>query len=151
MIAANGAVAQQRLRAAGLRVTAPRTAVLTVLEGATKRGEHLPVADITARARTSLGSVSTQAVYDCLEALTRAGLARRVEPAGHPARYEGRVDDNHHHLVCRACGHTSDVECVVGAAPCLTIRSAAGFVVDEAEIILWGYCASCPSQRSASN
>lgn len=134
---------QQRLRAVGLRVTAPREAVLEVLESAQGPGEHLPVATIAQRARQVLGSLSTQAVYDCLEVFTAAGLARRIEPAGHPARYEGRVGDNHHHLVCRGCGTTTDVDCVIGRAPCLSVVAPAGFVVDEAEVTFWGYCESC--------
>jgi Fur family ferric uptake transcriptional regulator len=136
---------QERLRAVGLRVTAPREAVLTVLESGQGKGEHLPVATIAQRARDVLGSLSTQAVYDCLEVLTAAGLARRIEPAGHPARYEGRVGDNHHHLVCRGCGKTEDVDCVVGSAPCLTVATPAGFVVDEAEVTFWGHCSDCQS------
>jgi Fur family ferric uptake transcriptional regulator len=90
-----------------------------------------------------LGTVSTQAVYDCLEALAGAGLARRIEPAGHPARYESRVGDNHHHLVCRSCGATVDVDCAVGAAPCLTPSSSHGFLVEEAEVVFWGRCPEC--------
>ncbi len=141
---------QERLRAVGLRVTGPRETVLRVLESGHCQGEHLPVATIAQRARQTLGSLSTQAVYDCLEALTAAGLARRIEPAGHPARYEARVGDNHHHLVCRGCGHTVDVDCVMGRAPCLTIAAPAGFVVDEAEVTFWGYCSRCQQERAAS-
>ena len=132
-----------RLRAAGLRVTRPRLAVLDVLGDARQRHEHLSAADVAARARAALGALSTQAVYDCLDALTAAGLVRRIEPAGSPARYEARVGDNHHHLVCRRCGFTADVDCAVGAAPCLAPSSASGFVVDEAEVIYWGLCPSC--------
>jgi Fur family ferric uptake transcriptional regulator len=135
--------AQQRLRAAGLRVTSARATVLGVLDEARDRREHLPVAEVAGRARRVLGTISTQAVYDCLEALTNAGLARRIEPAGHPTRYEGRVGDNHHHLVCRGCDATYDVDCVVGAAPCLTHTPVGDFVVDEAEVIFWGRCARC--------
>ena len=138
-----------RLRARGLRVTRPRMAVLGVLEDARAGHLHLPVTTIAERARQRAGALSTQTVYDCLEALTRAGLVRRIEPAGSPARYEARVGDNHHHLVCRACGETSDVDCAVGAAPCLTPAAAAGFVVDEAEVIFWGLCASCAAARFA--
>ena len=133
----------QRLRTAGLRVTGPRKAVLGVLDSDQTRRQHLTVAHITRQARDGLGSLSTQAVYDCLEALVGAGLARRIEPAGHPARYEGRVGDNHHHLVCRGCGQTSDVDCVVGPAPCLSIAPPDGFVVDEAEVLFWGHCSAC--------
>jgi Fur family ferric uptake transcriptional regulator len=93
--------------------------------------------------RAAAGTVSTQAVYDCLAAMTRAGLLRRIEPAGSPARYETRVGDNHHHVVCRACGATQDIDCAVGAAPCLQPEDAGGFVVDEAEVTYWGLCPAC--------
>src|SRR5699024_183902 len=98
--------------------------------------------------RDELGSVSTQAVYDVLHACTHAGLLRRIEPAGHPARFEARTADNHHHLVCRTCGRTTDVDCVRAAAPCLAPDSAAGYAVDEAEIVFWGYCPDCRSSAS---
>jgi len=137
------ATSQERLRAVGLRATGPRSAVLGVLDEAQVRREHLVVAEVARRARAVLGTISTQAVYDCLEALTSAGLARRIEPAGHPSRYEGRVGDNHHHLVCRTCDRTFDVDCVVGAAPCLTHTPFGDFVVDEAEVIFWGRCPDC--------
>lgn len=140
-----------RLRATGLRVTRPRMAVLGVLDEARAHSEHLPVAAIAVRARSKLGSLSTQAAYDCLEVLTSARLARRVEPAGSPATYESRVGDNHHHLVCRWCGLTVDVDCVVGAAPCLRPSGDVGFDVDEAEVTFWGRCPDCartaPPQR----
>jgi Fur family ferric uptake transcriptional regulator len=97
-----------------------------------------------------LGSVSTQAVYDTLHTLTAAGLLRRIEPAGHPARYETRVEDNHHHLICRACGVTRDVDCVTGHAPCLAPSASAGFVVDEAEVIFWGLCAGCAASTETT-
>lgn len=90
-----------------------------------------------------LGTVSTQAVYDVLRACTDAGLVRRIEPAGHPTRYERRAGDNHHHLVCRRCGHTEDVDCAVGSRPCLTPGHARGFDVDEAEVVFWGRCPRC--------
>jgi Fur family ferric uptake transcriptional regulator len=134
---------QERLRASGLRSTAPRATVLDVLQQATRSREHLAAAQVAARARALLGSLSTQAVYDCLEALTRVGLARRIEPAGHPARYESRVGDNHHHLVCRGCGLTRDVDCIVGSAACLIPSDDGGFVVDEAEVVFWGWCPRC--------
>jgi Fur family ferric uptake transcriptional regulator len=128
-----------RLRSAGLRVTAPRLAVLDALAD----HPHGDV-DVIARAvRTRLGAVSTQAVYDILRALTGARLARRIEPAGGPARYETRVGDNHHHVVCRRCGATTDVDCAVGAAPCLEPSTDEGFLIDEAEITFWGSCPSC--------
>jgi Fur family transcriptional regulator, stress-responsive regulator len=134
---------EQRLREVGLRVTRPRLAVLAVLEEAQGRAEHLAVAQVVTATRQRLGDVSTQAVYDCLEALARAGLVRRVETAGSPARYESRVGDNHHHLVCRACGRTVDVDCAVGPAPCLHPSASHGFVVDEAEVVFWGLCPDC--------
>jgi Fe2+ or Zn2+ uptake regulation protein len=133
------------LRARGLRVTRPRLAVLEVLERS--RG-HLDVEQIAAQVRRRLDTVSTQAVYDVLSALSRAGLARRIEPAGSPARYESRVGDNHHHVVCRSCGAIADVDCAVGHAPCLTASDDSGFVVDEAEVIYWGLCPSCSAVRN---
>lgn len=129
-----------RLRRLGLRVTAPRLAVLAVLDDP---GGHPDADAVGERVRARLGSVSTQAVYDILRVLTDAGLLRRIEPAGHPARYETRVDDNHHHLVCRGCGATVDVECAHGRAPCLEPSNDHGFVLDEAEVIFWGMCAEC--------
>jgi Fur family ferric uptake transcriptional regulator len=132
-----------QLRAAGLRVTRPRLTVLDVITDADRGHEHLAAATVAERARARLGSVSTQGVYDCLDALTAAGLLRRIEPAGSPARYESRVGDNHHHLVCRACGRVSDVACVHGAAPCLEPSDTSGFVVDEAEVVFWGLCPPC--------
>jgi Fur family ferric uptake transcriptional regulator len=137
---------EQRLREAGLRVTRPRLAVLSVLAEAGGVGgaaRHLPVSDIVSGTRHRLGDVSTQAVYDCLDALGRAGLVRRVETAGSPARYEARVGDNHHHLVCRACGDTVDVDCAVAGAPCLEPSQSHGFVIDEAEVVFWGLCPDC--------
>jgi Fe2+ or Zn2+ uptake regulation protein len=136
-----------RLREAGLRITRPRLAVLSVLAEAGLQGEHLLVSDIVRGARERLGDVSTQAVYDCLEALGAAGLVRRVETAGSPSRYEARVGDNHHHLVCRGCGRTIDVDCVVGAAPCLEPSDSHGFVLDEAEVVFWGRCPGCAAAQ----
>jgi Fur family ferric uptake transcriptional regulator len=131
------------LRTAGLRVTRPRLAVLEVLG----RGGHLEVDEIATKVRQRLDSVSTQAVYDVLGALSRAGLARRIEPAGSPALYEARAGDNHHHVVCRGCGVIADVDCTVGEAPCLDPNTAHGFEVDEAEVTFWGLCPSCQSRR----
>jgi Fur family transcriptional regulator, stress-responsive regulator len=139
---------QHRLRARGLRVTAPRTAVLQVLDDAARRHEHLATTEVAGRVRERLGNVSLQAVYDCLDVLVDAGLARRIEPAGHAALYEARVGDNHHHLVCRDCGRTVDVDCAVGPAPCLTASETSGFVVDEAEVVFWGQCPDCQSHRT---
>ncbi|BCJ53916.1 hypothetical protein Asp14428_53910 [Actinoplanes sp. NBRC 14428] len=111
------------------------------------RGGHLEVDEITRQVRDRLDSVSTQAVYDVLGALSRAGLARRIEPAGSPARFEARVGDNHHHLVCRGCGSIEDVDCVVGERPCLDSGIGHGFEVDEAEVTFWGLCSSCQQAR----
>lgn len=127
------------LREHGLRVTKPRLAVLEILS----QGGHLEVEEITRQARSQLDSVSTQAIYDVLGALARAGLARRIEPAGSPALYEARTGDNHHHVVCRSCGAVGDVDCAVGSAPCLDPSDTHGFVIDEAEVTYWGLCPSC--------
>ena len=132
-----------RLRQAGLRVTRPRLAVLDVLV----ERPHVDADTIATAARAVHPSISPQAVYGVLKALVGGGLARRIEPAGGPALYELRVGDNHHHLVCRACGTVADVDCVVGAAPCLTHSDAAGFAVDEAEVVFWGICADCQVAR----
>ncbi len=131
------------LRAAGLRVTAARLAILD----AVRQGNHLDADRVARAVREQVGHVSTQAVYDSLHALTAAGLLRRIEPAGSPARYETRVGDNHHHLVCRACGEVTDVDCVVGEAPCLTPSQAHGYAVEEAEVVFWGTCPACQSAR----
>jgi Fur family ferric uptake transcriptional regulator len=131
------------LRAAGLRVTGPRLAVLGVLE----HQPHTDAESIATAARAAHPSISPQAVYGVLKALVGGGLARRIEPAGAPALYELRVGDNHHHLVCRGCGVVADVDCAVGAAPCLTPSDAAGFEVDEAEVVFWGLCAGCQAAR----
>ncbi|ACZ00321.1 Fur family transcriptional regulator [Thermomonospora curvata] len=131
------------LRSAGLRVTAARVAILE----AVRSGDHLVAEAVAERVRQRVGTVSTQAVYEALHALTKAGLLRRIEPAGSPARYEGRIGDNHHHLVCRRCGAITDVDCAVGRAPCLEPSADAGYQIDEAEVIYWGLCPSC--RRSA--
>jgi len=143
--------AASRLRQAGLRVTRPRLTVLEVCE----EHPHAP-ADLVVRVvRERLGALSVQGAYDVLTALTAAGLLRRVEPAGSPARYEVRVADNHHHVVCRSCGAMADVDCAVGSAPCLEPVTASGFVIDEAEVTWWGLCARCRSagvpRRSPAN
>jgi len=134
------------LRARGLRVTAPR---LAVFRAVAESGGHPDVDTIARRARELLGTLSTQAVYDALGVLSGAGLLRRIEPAGSPARYETRVGDNHHHVVCRVCGVAADVDCVLGAAPCLDPRDAGGFVVDEAEVTFWGVCPDCQAVAAA--
>lgn len=129
----------QRLRGAGLRVTAPRLAVLDVLAD----NPHATADVVARRTREKLGRISTQAVYDILAACAEAGLVRRIEPAGSPARFETRAGDNHHHLVCRCCGRTTDVDCAVGARPCLTPSDDAGYRLDEAEVVFWGLCPQC--------
>ena len=132
------------LRSAGLRVTAARLAILE----AVRSGNHLDAEHIARGVRERVGHVSTQAVYDALHALTRAGLLRRIEPAGSPARYEVRVGDNHHHLVCRSCGEVTDIDCVVGEAPCLAPSRSHGYVIDEAEVVFWGVCPQCRAENS---
>ena len=136
---------EELLRSRGLRVTRPRLAVLEVLDAT--RG-HLDVEQITAQVRSRLDSVSVQAVYDVLGALSRAGLARRIEPAGSPARFERRAGDNHHHIVCRVCGTAHDLDCAIGTAPCLDPSETGGFAIDEAEITFWGVCPKCQEEAS---
>jgi Fur family ferric uptake transcriptional regulator len=130
---------QQLLRGADLRVTRPRLAVLDAVHAA----PHADTEALIRAARVALPTVSHQAVYDVLRVLTDAGLVRRIQPAGSVARYEARVGDNHHHLVCRSCGTVVDVDCAVGEVPCLTAADDQGFVVDEAEVTYWGLCPSC--------
>lgn len=130
----------EQLRSHGLRVTAARVAVYRAVA---ELGGHPDVETIAARARELIGTLSTQAVYDTLHSLTRVGLLRRIEPAGSSARYETRVADNHHHIVCRACGATEDIDCAHGSAPCLVPDEASGFAVDEAEVTFWGLCPGC--------
>jgi Fe2+ or Zn2+ uptake regulation protein len=132
------------LREHGLRVTASRLAVLGALRALPG---HSSVDEIERAARARAGTLSTQAVYDILKAFHDAALVRRIEPAGSPARYETRVGDNHHHLICRDCGLTVDVDCATGEAPCLAPDDASGFVVDEAEVIYWGRCAACRERK----
>ncbi len=127
------------LRGADLRVTRPRVAVLT----AVYEHPHADTDAIIGAVRQDLGDVSTQAVYDVLRVLTTAGLVRRIEPAGSVARYESRVADNHHHVVCRSCGAIADVDCAVGDTPCLTASHDHGYAIDEAEVVYWGLCPAC--------
>ena len=133
-----------QLRECGLQVTVQRVAVLRAV------GErpHLTADGIDKAVRADIGTISRQAVYDALTTLTDRGLLRRIQPAGSPARYEDRVGDNHHHLICRACGRTIDVDCAVGDVPCLTAADDAGYEVDEAEVIYWGRCAECVTAGS---
>ena len=136
------------LRGAGLRVTAVRVALLETV----RTGDHLGVEGVAAGVRERVGHVSLQAVYEALNALTAAGIIRRIEPAGGSPRFEGRVGDNHHHLVCRSCGVIADIDCAVGEAPCLTPSDdnnvLDGFVLDEAEVIYWGLCPDCSTAVS---
>ena len=134
------------LRGAELRVTQPRMAVLTAVH----EHPHADTNTIIDATRLELGEVSTQAVYDVLRALTEVGLVRRIEPAGSPARYESRTGDNHHHVVCRACGTIADVDCATGATPCLTASNRNGFVIDEAEVTFWGLCPACATARTSA-
>ncbi|MCD2189023.1 Fur family transcriptional regulator [Actinomycetospora soli] len=137
---------ERQVREAGLRVTRPRVAVLAAVHD----HPHLDTEEIIGLVRADLGAVSHQAVYDVLRALTTAGLLRRIEPEGSSARYETRVGDNHHHVVCRSCGVIADVDCAVGAAPCLTPSEDHGFVIDEAEVVFWGICPDCRSTAHAT-
>ncbi|MFI8347916.1 Fur family transcriptional regulator [Streptomyces sp. NPDC085596] len=137
--------AAAELRGAGLRVTAARVALLETV----RAGDHLGAEAIASQVRERVGHISVQAVYEALHALTAAGLIRRIEPAGSPARFEGRVGDNHHHAVCRSCGAVVDVDCAVGHAPCLTASDNRGFAIDEAEVVYWGTCSDCSTGRSS--
>jgi Fur family ferric uptake transcriptional regulator len=145
MTASQPPTTAEELRGAGLRVTAARVAMLDTV----RDGDHLDVEAIASGVRDRVGHISLQAVYEALYALTAAGLVRRIEPAGSPARFEGRVGDNHHHVVCRSCGVVADVDCVVGEAPSLTASDDNGFTIDEAEIIYWGLCPDCSTARSS--
>lgn len=131
--------AESLLRGAALRVTRPRVAVLAVVH----EHPHADTDSIIRFTRGHLGEVSTQAVYDVLRVLTAARLVRRIEPAGSVARYESRVGDNHHHVVCRLCGEIADVDCDVGDTPCLTASDDHGYAIDEAEVVYWGICPAC--------
>ena len=132
---------EQLLRGASLRVTRPRVAVLNAVYA----HPHADTNSILGLVREELGDVSQQAVYDVLHALTDARLVRRITPPGSVARYESRVGDNHHHVVCRSCGVIADVDCAVGEAPCLAPSDAHGFAIDEAEVVYWGACPTCQS------
>ncbi|MFD5163572.1 Fur family transcriptional regulator [Streptomyces hawaiiensis] len=145
MTASGNPTTAEELRGAGLRVTAARVALLE----AVRDGDHLGAEAIASEVRGRVGHISVQAVYEGLHALTAAGLIRRLDPPGSPALYEGRVGDNHHHLVCRSCGAVADVDCAVGHAPCLTASDDRGFAVDEAEVIYWGLCPACSTTRGS--
>jgi Fe2+ or Zn2+ uptake regulation protein len=135
------------LRGADLRVTRPRVAVLT----AVYEHPHADTDSIIGVVREDLGEVSHQAVYDVLRALTAAGLVRRFQPTGSVTRYEARVGDNHHHVVCRSCGAIADVDCAVGYIPCLTAADDSGYEIDEAEVIYWGRCPECVAASPVSS
>ncbi|WP_188197127.1 Fur family transcriptional regulator [Nonomuraea sp. SYSU D8015] len=145
MTASQTPTTAEELRGAGLRVTAARVALLETVQA----GDHLDVDAIATGVRDRVGHISLQAVYEALHALTAAGLVRRIEPAGSPARFERRVGDNHHHLVCRSCGVVKDVDCAVGEAPCLTASDDQGFVIDEADVIYWGLCPDCSTAHGS--
>jgi Fur family transcriptional regulator, stress-responsive regulator len=138
---------ERMLREAGLRVTRPRTAVLSAVHD----HPHADTDSIISVVRRDYGDVSHQAVYDVLRALTDRGLVRRFQPTGSLARYEARAGDNHHHVVCRSCGAIADVDCAVGPAPCLTAADDAGFAIDEAEVIYWGLCPQCVRRRATGD
>ena len=135
------------LRRHGLQVTAQRLAVLRAVSDQ----PHSTADDIANVVRAEIGAISRQAVYDALGALTDKGLLRRIQPAGSPARYEDRVDDNHHHLLCRTCSRMVDVDCAVGYTPCLTAADGSGYEIDEAEVIYWGRCPECVTAAAASS
>jgi Fur family ferric uptake transcriptional regulator len=137
---------EQTLREAGLRVTQQRVAVLD----AVRRLPHADTDSLITAVRADAGEISHQAVYDVLKVLTRAGLIRKIQPLGTVARYESRVGDNHHHVVCRECGVIADVDCAVGATPCLSASESSGFEIDEAEVIYWGTCPDCSTSRTKS-
>lgn len=136
----------QLLREHGLQVTAQRLAIMRAVASR----PHATADELINDVRATLGSISRQAVYGALSALVEKNLIRRIQPAGSPARYEDRVGDNHHHLICRSCGLTIDIECVHGAAPCLVANEDHGFEIDEAEVLFWGYCPSCQETNPAS-
>jgi Fur family ferric uptake transcriptional regulator len=139
------ATAERALRERGIRVTAPRLAVL----GAVHQFPHADTDTVARAVRDRLGAVSTQAVYDALALFAEVGLVRRIQPAGSAARYETRVDDNHHHVICRRCGVMSDVDCALRPAPCLIPSDPHGIVIDEAEVVYWGLCTSCRIESEA--
>jgi Fur family ferric uptake transcriptional regulator len=134
------------LREHGVQVTAQRIAVLRAIA----RRPHATADDVAEVVRSEIGAISRQAVYDALATLADKGLLRRIQPSGSPARFEDRVGDNHHHLICRACGRMDDVDCAVGATPCLTAADDSGYEIDEAEVIYWGRCPDCLADKSAS-
>jgi Fur family transcriptional regulator, stress-responsive regulator len=145
MTASQPPTTAEELRGAGLRVTAARVALLETV----RAGDHLGIEAIAAGVRDRVGHISLQAVYEALHALTAAGLIHRIEPADSTPRFEGRVGDNHHHVVCRSCGAVADVDCAVGDAPCLTASDDHGYSIDEAQVIYWGLCPDCSTAPSS--
>jgi Fe2+ or Zn2+ uptake regulation protein len=135
------------LRQRGIQVTAQRLAVLRAVSGQ----PHVTADNVAEAVRTEIGAISLQSVYDALSVLVAEGLIRRIQPAGSPARFEDRVGDNHHHLICRSCGDMIDVDCAVGAAPCLTAAEGSGYEIDEAEVVYWGRCPDCLAGSRASS
>ena len=135
------------LREHGVQVTAQRLAVLRAVSGR----PHCTADDVVEYVRAEIGAISRQAVYDALGILAQTAIIRRIQPAGSPTRYEDRVGDNHHHLICRRCGKTVDVDCAVGATPCLTAADASGYEIDEAEVIYWGTCPECLAANRGSS
>ena len=138
---------KQQLRQHGMQVTAQRLATMRAVAA----HPHATADELTDDVRSVIGAISRQAVYDTLAALVDKRLVRRIQPPGSAARYEDRVGDNHHHLICRACGTVIDVDCAVGAAPCLSVSDAHGFSIDEAEVIYWGHCPPCQQPALASS
>lgn len=134
------------LRKNGIKVTAQRVAVLR----AVSQSPHCTADEVADVVRNEIGAISRQAVYDALGMLSQKGLIRRIQPAGSPTRYEDRVGDNHHHVICRNCGMTADVDCAVGRKPCLTAADDSGFEIDEAEVIYWGLCPDCQTRRTST-
>ena len=130
---------EQLLRDNKVHVTAQRLAIMRALSAR----PHATADELSADVRSVIGTISRQAVYDSLSVLVDKNLVRRIQPAGSAARFEGRVGDNHHHLICRSCGVTTDIDCATGEVPCLTANNDHGFVIDEAEVIYWGYCPAC--------
>ena len=135
------------LRQHGIQVTAQRLAVLRAVSGQ----PHITADGVADVVRAEIGAISLQSVYDALGVLVAEGLIRRIQPAGSPARFEDRVGDNHHHLICRVCGRVVDVECAAGSAPCLTAPDDRGYEIDEAEVAYWGRCPDCVAQAQASS
>src|SRR6185436_18065731 len=135
------------LRERGIQVTAQRLAVLRAVAGQ----PHITADAVAEVVRTEIGAISLQSVYDALALLVSEGLIRRIQPSGSPARFEDRVGDNHHHLICRTCGRVVDVDCAVGAAPCLTPIDDRGYEIDEAEVAYWGRCPDCVEQSSPAS